>query len=114
MRNHYDTLGVRTGSDASEIRAAYLNLIKRIHPDAGERGGTAVKADLDIYEINLAYTVLRDLRTRAAYDAELHHVASLEAAAADRRLPLVIRPTRTRTAEKLLVCGVVAGAVLLG
>lgn len=67
MATHYQVLGVHSKADAAAIRAAYLKLIKRHHPDRGQSGASHVQ----ITDINLAYSVLRDARKRADYDEEL-------------------------------------------
>lgn len=67
MATHYQVLGVHSKADAASIRAAYLKLIKRHHPDRGPSGASHVQ----ITEINLAYSVLRDTRKRADYDEQL-------------------------------------------
>ena len=67
MATHYQVLGVHSKADAASIRAAYLKLIKRHHPDRGPSGASHVQ----ITEINLAYSVLRDSRKRADYDEQL-------------------------------------------
>lgn len=67
MATHYQVLGVHSKADTAAIRASYLKLIKRHHPDRGPSGATHVQ----ITEINLAYSVLRDSRKRADYDEQL-------------------------------------------
>lgn len=57
----YAELGVTPGSDATEIRAAYLRLMREHHPD---RQGSAERAA----RLNAAYEVLGDPRRRAAHD----------------------------------------------
>ena len=67
MATHYQVLGVHSKADTASIRAAYLELIKRYHPDRGASGASHVQ----ITDINLAYSVLRDVRKRAEYDEQL-------------------------------------------
>ncbi len=67
MATHYQVLGVHSKADTATIRAAYLKLIKRHHPDRCPSGASHVQ----ITEINLAYSVLRDARKRADYDEAL-------------------------------------------
>lgn len=59
----YDTLGINRKASAEDVKAAYLRLTKRHHPDAG--GDVAVFA-----AINVAYGVLRGPQ-RHAYDQAL-------------------------------------------
>ena len=61
--SHYDTLGVRPDASDGEIRRAYRELARHLHPDRGRSDATAMAA------LNEAYRVLRDPGRRAAYDA---------------------------------------------
>jgi len=61
---HYQLLGVLPTASLPEIRAAYVALARRHHPD---RGGSADR----MKEINDAWTVLSDTRRRRAYDLQL-------------------------------------------
>jgi len=69
----YDVLGVARTASAAEIRAAYLWLMKRHHPDVTVhlRPQGPGMAPL----INRCYATLRDLEKRAAYDAQLDYKA---------------------------------------
>jgi hypothetical protein len=70
MLTHYEVLGVSPHASAGEIRAAYLALIKRHHPDL--RSGREDAEQGLSRDINLAFSVLRDPQKRARYDAELN------------------------------------------
>lgn len=70
MSGHYDVLGVSTTATAEEIRAAYLALARRHHPD---RLGDASPADraqsaARMARINEAWSVLSDPTRRRVYD----------------------------------------------
>lgn len=68
-KNPYKILGVATDASAAEIKAAYLVLIKKHHPD--RTGGS----DEIIILLNEAYAVLSDPHRRALYDeADGHDV----------------------------------------
>ncbi len=67
---HYDVLGVSSTSSHQAIKAAYLDLIKRYHPD--RIGHHGLKRTQDV---NAAYHVLRDPNRRAAYDMKLQRAA---------------------------------------
>jgi hypothetical protein len=58
---HYQLLGVAPTATMAEIRAAYLRLARRHHPDAG---GDSAR----MRELNEAWTVLGDASRRRAYD----------------------------------------------
>jgi hypothetical protein len=65
MVNAYDVLGVATGADRSEVRAAYVNLAKQLHPD---RIGGSPDAEQQLREVNQAYELLKDPARRSTYD----------------------------------------------
>lgn len=67
MSTHYETLGVDPTDTQDTIRRAYRSLMLQHHPDvAGEQGRNQTTM------INLAWSVLRDADTRAAYDDSLN------------------------------------------
>lgn len=65
MVNAYDVLGVATGTDRGEIRAAYIKLAKQLHPD---RNTGSAYAEQRLREVNQAYELLKDPERRSAYD----------------------------------------------
>ena len=62
MKDFYAILGVSPKATQEEIRAAYLELSKSLHPDVNRRG-THLMA-----EVNEAYSTLKDPAKRKAYD----------------------------------------------
>lgn len=64
----YAVLGVGRNASPTEIRAAYLDLVARYHPD--KHGGNPLEglAAEKMAEINRAYEILSDRQKRAAYD----------------------------------------------
>jgi curved DNA-binding protein CbpA len=68
--NHYEVLGVDPGSDAAEIRRAYLAAARRHHPDFHADADDATRATTAqrMQAINEAWEVLRDPGARAGYD----------------------------------------------
>ena len=64
--DHYRTLGVAATADEAVIRAVYVTLMKRFHPDRSASSETLLRAQA----INEAYAVLSDPKRRAAYDDE--------------------------------------------
>lgn len=61
MKNLYETLGVSNEATQEEIRDAYKNKAKELHPD---KGGEAQ----DMADVNNAYAVLRNPVKRDKYD----------------------------------------------
>lgn len=76
-RTYYDMLEVAPSASPETIRAAYVSLIKRYHPDTA--GAEALERSK---EITSAYDVLKDPQLRAAYDAQLRRNAERDAAQA--------------------------------
>jgi len=66
--NLYRVLGLRPDADSKKIKAAYVRLIKQVHPDfnAGD-----AQAEQLAKQLNRAYQTLGKTDTRAAYDTEL-------------------------------------------
>jgi hypothetical protein len=73
-RNHYKVLGVSPDADPAHIRAAYVSLLKRYHPDQAGANGTQDNGT-QIQRIVRAYRILKDPTTRAGYDATLRRTA---------------------------------------
>ena len=67
-KSHYEVLGVRPNASESEIRNAYRNLARRLHPDVV---GSAVQGSQSMSEVNQAWTVLSDVGSRRSYDASI-------------------------------------------
>jgi molecular chaperone DnaJ len=70
---HYDELGVPPTASAADIRAAYVALARRHHPDRMGTSSEQVRAEAAarMARVNAAWTVLSDPGKRAAYDASL-------------------------------------------
>lgn len=65
--DHYEVLGIPRTASAAEIRAAYLKLVKRYHPDVGGDEGS----DEMMAALNEAHDKLRDQAARTEYDQAL-------------------------------------------
>ena len=71
-RTHYEVLGVAPEATAEEIRAAWVEKVKKCHPDRlGWRGE-------NIDQVNFAYSTLKDPERRRQYDATLALLPGLE------------------------------------
>jgi hypothetical protein len=73
--DHYLVLGVARTADAAMIRAAYVALAKRYHPDVA--AGNPELAAFNFRQITDAYQTLSDPDARAYYDARVQ--AALDA-----------------------------------
>jgi curved DNA-binding protein CbpA len=67
-QDHYRVLGVARDADLSQIRAAYVSLLKRYHPDQAD-AREALENAPQIQRVITAYRVLKDSAARAQYDA---------------------------------------------
>src|SRR5437868_15252867 len=62
----YDTLGVKKGASAGEIKQAYRKLAAQYHPD---RNPGDASAEEKFKEVQNAYDVLSDAEKRKQYDS---------------------------------------------
>ena len=65
----YKVLGVSSDAEAAVVRAAYLALVRKYHPDGKDDGEARATAEQRTKAINAAFSVLGDAERRAAYDA---------------------------------------------
>lgn len=63
-RDYYEVLGVSRSASQDEIQQAYRKLARRHHPDVNKDPG----AEERFKDLNEAYSVLSDPKTRARYD----------------------------------------------
>src|SRR5205809_363254 len=66
MRDPYEVLGVAKTASPAEIKKAYRRLAKKFHPD---QNPTDPKAKEHFSEVNQAYEVVGDAKTRAKFDS---------------------------------------------
>lgn len=65
QRDYYETLGLRRGASADDVKRAFRKLAMRYHPD--KNPGDAAAEEL-FKSVNAAYAVLSDPERRAHYD----------------------------------------------
>lgn len=58
MNNPYEVLGIQEGASKEEIKAAYLSLVKKYHPDKYQNNPLADLAEEKLQEVNEAYDSL--------------------------------------------------------
>ncbi len=63
-RDYYEVLGVPKNADDNEIKKAFRNLARQLHPDVNKNADAVEK----FKEINEAYQILSEPQKRAAYD----------------------------------------------
>jgi curved DNA-binding protein len=64
FKDYYDTLGVKRGATAEEIKRAYRKLARKYHPDVSKERNAEAK----FKDVQEAYEVLKDPEKRATYD----------------------------------------------
>jgi curved DNA-binding protein CbpA len=80
MRTAYELLGVAPTASAGQIRAAYLELIARYHPDRHAGHPLAGLAADRAAELNEAYRILSDPGRRAVHDEDIRLAATTASA----------------------------------
>ncbi len=75
---HYDDLGLPASASDEEIREAYLNLVRLLHPDLQNAPSLKRFADFQMKRVSRAHAVLSDPERRRRYDAELARGGGVE------------------------------------
>lgn len=66
---YYEVLGLEKGASADEIKKAYRAATKKYHPDiAAAKGLDPEEAKSKMSDANVAHSVLKDEKKKAAYD----------------------------------------------
>ncbi|CAN1177427.1 Chaperone protein dnaJ GFA2, mitochondrial [Linum perenne] len=68
-KDYYDTLGVSKNATQTDIKKAYYQLAKKLHPDSNKDDP---EAQQKFQEVSKAYEVLKDEEKRAQYDEVGH------------------------------------------
>lgn len=68
VKNYYEILGIASNASPDEIKMAFRRLARRYHPDVNPNDKTA---EDKFKEINEAYDILSDDKTRQQYDIQL-------------------------------------------
>ncbi len=90
--NPYDVLGLPVTASSEDIKAAYRNLARRLHPDSNPNNPGAAK---QFQDITVAYEILHDALRRSSYDRE----AQTLSANGDLRFSLRTTPSKRRLAR---------------
>lgn len=67
-RTYYEVLGVTRSATEGEVKAAWRELARKLHPD---KAGSTEQSTDEFAELSKAYAVLRDPKSRRAYDLHL-------------------------------------------
>lgn len=113
--SYYDVLGLSQTAGDEEIRARYLRLIRRYHPDLNRSSLAPARAA----EINEAYRHLSDAALRAGHNAQLtakrQKIIAARAISDARHRPSTALVRRQRPSLlKRYGAGIAFGALLLG
>ena len=92
---YYQTLGVRPSASHDQVRGAYRDLARRLHPDrqTGASGAERALAERRMREINQAWMVLGDRSARTRYDEALARAQRVRPGAGPVR-PMSTTPRR--------------------
>ena len=109
-RTHYQVLGVSAGASTDDIRRAYRERMRAIHPDVNEKSATDSQR---MTEINLAWKTLSSPQLRRAYDASVFVSNSSFVGTGFRNSEPVISYTPARFPWRGMLIATVIAAVLV-
>ncbi len=82
LQDYYRILGVSRDVPERDIKRAYYELARKLHPDKAATPEEGAKNANDLAVISQAYNVLKDKKKRAEYDVQLRGRAGASAPAA--------------------------------
>ncbi|MEY3557412.1 MAG: hypothetical protein RL374_118 [Actinomycetota bacterium] len=109
-RTHYQVLGVSAGASTDEIRRAYRERMRAIHPDVNEKSANDSQR---MTEINLAWKTLSSPQSRRAYDSSVFVSNSSFVSSGLRNAEPLISYAPARFPWKGMIIASVVGAVLV-
>jgi hypothetical protein len=109
-RTHYQVLGVSAGASTDEIRRAYRERMRAIHPDVNKKSANDSQ---QMTEINLAWKTLSSPQLRRAYDASVFVSNSSSVSSGTRITEPVVLYTPARFPWRGMIIASVVGAVLV-
>lgn len=74
MDSHYQRLGIHRAATTEEVKEAWQKLSRELHPDVFAATQTPEEQEVQsalFADLTEAYSILRDRKSRAAYDRQL-------------------------------------------
>jgi len=109
-RTHYQVLGVSVGASTDEIRRAYRERMRAIHPDVNQK---LTNDSQRMTEINLAWKTLSSPQLRRAYDASVFISSSSYVNSGSRVTEPVVSYAPARFPWRGMIIATVIAAVLV-
>lgn len=111
--DHYQELGLTPSASAGEIREAWRNLVRLLHPDHQQDPALKRLAECQMKRINEIHRILSDPELRRRYDATLKEVAA-PVIVQPPPAPRAAAPPPGRAGTVLWIAAALAGFVLVG
>jgi molecular chaperone DnaJ len=108
-KNHYEVLGVSPRANVEEIRRAYRDRARKLHPDMSPSTNSSVQ----MTDVNLAWSVLSDERRRREYDATLVISRVSETTTREPEIQFQRSSAPLRFPWRGMLLAAIAGAVLV-